>query len=64
MSDILVRIVELLTGVFQDRPEPRRFSVLGDDYERREARRSGIWVFAILAVLFLGGWWVWRKLTL
>lgn len=56
MSDILVKVVELLTGVFHGRPEPRRFSVLGDDYERREARRSAIWVFAILTCLFLGGW--------
>jgi hypothetical protein len=63
MSDILVKLVEVLTGVFQGRPEPRRFSVLGDDYERREARRSAIWVFAILTLLFLGGWRVWRKLT-
>jgi len=63
MSDILVRIAELLTRVFHDRPEPRRFSILGADYERSEARRSTIWVLAILAVLFLGGWWVWRQLT-
>ena len=64
ISDVLLKIVELLTGVFHGRPEPRRFSVLGDDYERREARRSAIWVLAILAVLFLAGWWIWRKLTL
>ena len=63
ISDVLVKIVELLTGVFHGRPERRRFSVLGNDYERREARRSAIWVLAILAVLLLAGWWVWRKLT-
>jgi hypothetical protein len=63
MSDILVKVVKLLTGVFHGRPESRRLSVLGDDYERREARRSAIWVFAILVVLFLVGWWAWRKLT-
>ena len=55
MSDILVKVVELLTGAFHGRPEPRRFFVLGDDDERGEARRSVIWVFAILTVLFLGG---------
>ena len=64
VSDLLVRIVELVTGVFHGRPEPRRFSVLGDDYERREGRRAAIWVFSILTVLFLAGWWVWRQLTL
>jgi len=63
VSDILLKVVELVAGVFHGRPEPRRFSVLGDDYERREARRSAIWVLAILTFLFLGGWWIWRKLT-
>jgi hypothetical protein len=63
MSDILVAMAELLTRVFHDRPDPRRFSILGDDYERCAARRSTIWVLAVLVVLFLSGWWVWGQLT-
>jgi len=63
MSEFLVKIAEILAGIFHGRPEPRHFSVMGDDYERREARRSAAWVFCILVILFLGGWWVWRKLT-
>lgn len=31
MSDFLVRIVEILAHIFHDRPEARRFSVLGDE---------------------------------
>ncbi len=63
MSDFLVRILEIIAHIFHGRPESPRFSVLGDEYEPREARRSAAWVFAILAILFLLGWWVWRRLT-
>jgi hypothetical protein len=55
MSDFLVRIVEILAHIFHGRPESSRFSVMGAEYERREARRSAIWVFAILTILFLLG---------
>jgi hypothetical protein len=64
VSEFLVKIAEIIAGIFHGRSEPRHFSVMGAEYERREARRSAAWVFAILLVLFLFGWWIWRKLTL
>ena len=54
MSDLLPRLVKMLLRLWQsDVPST---CTLGYEYERREARRSAIWVFGILAFLILGGW--------
>jgi hypothetical protein len=55
MSDLLVSVVKLIVKLWQNDPGPRRFCVLGADYERREGRRSAIWVGGIMALLFLAG---------
>jgi hypothetical protein len=58
MSDFLVQLVALVSRIWPG--ESRRFDVLGQDYERREARRSAFWVGVILVVLLLAGWGIWR----
>ena len=55
MSDFWVSMVRLIVQLWKDDPGPRRFQVLGTDYERREARRSALWVGGIMIVLFLAG---------
>jgi len=55
MSDFLVSMVKLIMQLWENDPGPRRFQVLGTDYERREARRSALWVGGIMIVLFLAG---------
>jgi hypothetical protein len=56
MSDLLPQIIKIVARIWQARSDLPRTCVLGADYERREARRSAIWVLCILAALFLAGW--------
>ena len=56
MSDLLPRIIKMLFRIWHAQSDLPRTCVMGADYERREARRSAIWVFCILAGLFLAGW--------
>jgi hypothetical protein len=46
-------MAKLIVQLWEDDPGPRRFQVLGANYERREARRSALWVGGIMIVLFL-----------
>jgi len=55
MSDLFVGIVKLIARIW-DANQGRSQSCILGDYERREARRSAIWVFCFLVVLFLIFW--------
>jgi hypothetical protein len=53
MSDFWVGMIKLIVQLWEGDPGPRRFQVLGADYERWEARRSALWVGGVILVLFL-----------
>ena len=55
MSYFIASMAKLIAQLWADDPGPRRFQVLGVDYERREARRSALWVGGMLIALVLAG---------
>jgi hypothetical protein len=60
MSDLLVRLPKIILKICQAQSDLPATAVLGHDFERREARRSALWVFCGLTFLFLIGWLVFR----
>ena len=62
MSDLFVRLAELILKIGESNTDRPRSNIMGADYEVREERRSAIWVFAILVVLIGGGWLFFRWL--
>jgi len=57
---MLPQIVKIIMRIWAAQSDRPRTCVLGEDYERREARRSAIWVFSGLVFLFLIGWLIWH----
>jgi hypothetical protein len=63
MSDFLVHLVEMIMHIGSSGLGKSGTCMYGADYLGREARRSALWVFGILFVLFLIGWGLWRWIT-
>lgn len=59
MND-LTRIVRIIMRIWMARADRPSTCVLGEEYERRDARRSAIWVLGGLVFLFLIGWLLWH----
>jgi hypothetical protein len=46
-------MINLIVQLWEGDPGPRCFQVMGTDYERRETRRSALWVGGIIVFLFV-----------
>lgn len=53
MGEFLVKLVEIIMRIWTESPSHRRFYVLGADYEKREEKRTALWVGGIIVGLFL-----------
>jgi len=62
MSDFLTQLAELIMKIGNSGSGEPKTCMFGADFEKREARRSALWVFGLLVFFIGGGWLLFRWL--